>query len=267
MKKIYVLLIPFIALAACKKDHSSVPSTNPASYELVAYTDHYNGTVTDSIALNYTNSHLLNSYTVFVHVGGVMDTATYQLVYFNNEVIRVNIVSLTYASYYNYHYNTHNQLDSINWFNVSNAPDPVQSWAFNYNAAGQVSDEFVYALPSLQAHSSYTYDASGNVSMEIDSSFMPSLSVDTLRYSNYDNKVNPLVAMPGFPKSTAPLPVFGVPFYSSPNNYGTIARSVAIAPGQYQTNTTNWTYRYNDAGLPTAIVNGLDTIGLTYRQY
>lgn len=38
--------------------------------------------------------------------------------------------------------------------------------------------------------------------------------------------------MPAFPKSVAPLPAFGVPFFSSPNNYGTA-------------NTTNFTYRYN----------------------
>jgi len=267
MKNIYLLLAPLAVLASCKKDHSPAPSTNPANYELVAYADHYNGTVIDSIGLTYLPNHLLNSYTVVVNGGGAIDTSTYQVVYFNNEVTRINIVSLTYASYYNYHYNSKNQLDSINWYNVSNAPTPVQSWVFNYNAAGQVTDEFVYAPPSLHGHNSYVYDASGNISQEFDSSYSPSVSVDTLQYSNFDNKTNPLTAIPGFPKCPAPLPASGLQFFSSPNNYGTFARSIEIAPGQYQTNTTNFTYQYNAAGLPTAIINGFDTVMLTYKQY
>lgn len=268
MKRIIPALIPFLALTACKKDHSSAPSTNPANYELVGYADHYNGAVTDSISLNYLpGNHLLNGYTVFLYVGAVTDSATYQVVYFNNEVVRINIVSLTYASYYNYHYNSSNQLDSINWYNVSNAPTPVQTWAFKYNAAGRLSDEFSYALPALQEHFSYTYDALGNVSGALDSSFSRSVSVDTLWYSNYDDKTNPLTAIPGYPKTPAPLPASSLQFFSSPNNYGTIARSIEIAPGQYQTNTTDLTYQYNVAGLPTAIINGMDTVRLTYKQY
>ena len=266
MKKIYVLLIPFIVLAACKKDHASTPSTNPANYELVAYTDHYNGSVTDSVALNYTSGHLLNSYTVLVYGGAATDTSTYQVVYGNNMVTRINIVSLTYASYYNYHYNAGNLLDTIKWY-IGDGVTPTQSWAFTYNAARQITDEYIYGQPSLEDHLRFTYDASGNVSEAIDSSTARGVPGDTVQYSNYDNKVNPLTAIPGFPKTTAPLPAFGVQFFSSPNNYGTLAQSVEIAPGQFQTKTTNFTYEYNVAGLPTAIINGLDTVRLTYKQY
>jgi len=266
MKKIYVLLIPFIVLAACRKDHASAPSTNPANYELVAYADHYNGTVSDSVALNYTSGHLLNSYTVFVYGAAATDASTYQVVYFNNEVTRINIVSMTYASYYNYHYNAGNLLDTIKWYTGDN-PNPTQSWAFSYNAVRWITDEYVYGQSSLADHFSFTYDALGNVSEEIDSSTARGVAADTVQYSNYDNKVNPLTAIPGFPKSVAPLPALDMQFFSSPNNYGTLARSVEIAPGQFQTNTTNFTYQYNIAGLPTAIINGLDTVRLTYRQY
>lgn len=266
MKKIYVLLIPLIALAACRKDHAPGPSTNPADYELVAYSDHYNGTVSDSIALNYTSGHLLNSYTVFIYGGAATDTSTYQVVYGNKEVMRINLVSLAYASYYNYYYNAGNQLDTIKWYTGDNTA-PTQSWAFTYNAAGQITDEYVYGQSSLQDHFSFTYDALGNTGEEIDSSTARGVVADTARYSNYDNKVNPLTAIPGFPKSVAPLPAFGVQFFPSPNNYGTLAQSVEIAPGQFQTRTTNFTYQYNVAGLPTAIINGLDTVRLIYKQF
>jgi hypothetical protein len=266
MKKIYVLLFPFIALAACRKDHASTPSTNPANYELVAYSDHYNGSVADSVALNYTSGHLLNSYSVFVYGGAATDTSTYQVVYGNKEVTRINIVSLTYASYYNYYYNAGNRLDTIKWYTGDNAT-PTQSWAFTYNAAGRISDEYIYRQAALQDHVSFIYDALGNVLEQVDSSTARDVAADTVWYSNYDDKVNPLTAMPGFPKSVAPLPAFDVQFFSSPNNYGTLAQSVEIAPGQFQTKTTNLTYQYNVAGLPTAIINGLDTVRLTYKQY
>jgi len=267
MKKIYVLLIPFIVLAACRKDHASAPSTNPGNYELVGYGNHYNGSVTDSVRFTYdANTHLLNSYTDRVYGGAETDTSTYQVVYENKEVIRINIVSMTYASYYNYYYNADNLLDTIKSY-IGDNTTPSQSWAFTYNAAGRISEEYIYGQPSLQAHNRYTYDASGNVTGEFDSAFTRGVTVDTLWYSNYDNKVNPITAMPGFPKSVAPLPAFGVQFFSSPNNYGTVAQTVVIAPGQSQTNTTNFTYQYNIAGLPTAIINALDTVRLTYRQY
>lgn len=267
MKKIYFALVPFIVLTACRKDHAAAPSTNPANYELVAYANHYNGSVTDSVALTYDpNTHLLNSYTDIIYGGAGTDASTYQLVYGNKVVTRINIVSMTYSGYYNYYYDAGNRIDTIKSYS-GDIIAPVQTWAFIYNAAGQISDEFVYGQPSLQAHNTYTYDALGNMSGEIDSSFTRVVSVDTLQYSNYDNKVNPMAAIPGFPKTVAPLPAFGVQFFSSPNNYGTLAQSVEIAPGQFQTVTTKLTYQYNVAGLPTAIINGMDTVRLTYRQY
>jgi hypothetical protein len=267
MKNLYLLLAPLAFMAGCKKDHASAPSTNPANYELLAYANYYNGALTDSIGFTYLpNTHLLNSYTVVAYGAAGTDTSTYQVIYANEEVTRINIVSMTYSSYYNYYYNTGNQLDSIDWY-TGNGDGPHQSWTFEYNAAGQVSDEFVYARPSLQDHFSYTYAASGNISEVFDSTFTRSVSVDTLQYSNYDNKVNVLTAIPGFPKCPAPLPASGLQFFSSPNNYGTIAQSIEIATGQYQTNTTNLTYQYNVAGLPTAIINGMDTLKLTYKQF
>lgn len=267
MKNIYWLLAPLAFMAGCKKDHVSTSSTNPAAYELVAYADHYNGAVTDSIGLTYDpDTHLLNSYTVILYGAGATDSSTYQVVYFNKEVTRINIVSTAYASYYNYHYNTGNQLDSIKWYTGDDLA-PLQSWAFNYDAGGRISQEFVYGPVSLQDHYSFTYDASGNLSEEIDSSFTRTVSVVTLQYSNYDNKVNPLAAIPGFPKSLAPLPTSGVQFFPSPNNYGTITQSVEVGPGQYQTGTTNFTYQYNSAALPTAMIDGIDTVRLSYKQF
>ena len=265
MKKIYWYLAPLIVLAACKKDHSGT-STNPASYALVGYATYENGTLTDSVGLTYTsNTHLLNSYTVTVYGGGATNSSTYQLEYSGTDIFRMNLVSQSVA-YYLYHYNTDHQLDSIQFY-TTNTPDPVSSWAFKYNSAGQVSDEYDIYSSRVQDHDSYSYDASGNLSEALDSAFTPLLQVDTITYSNYDNKTNPVKAMPGYPSVTSPLPAFGVQFFSSPNNYGTVATTIEIAPGQYGVSTTNLTYQYNAAGLPTAIIDQLDTVRLTYKQF
>jgi hypothetical protein len=267
MKKIYLLITPLIIIAGCKKDHSSGSSTNPANYELVAYASYNNGTLVDSVGLTYTsNTHLLNSYTVTVHGGASTNSSTYQLVYSSSDVLRINLVSESVVAYYNYHYNIHDQVDSI-YFYTTNTPDPVSSWGFKYNSAGQVSDEFDLSSSRTTEHESFTYDAAGNLNEELDSSFTPPLRVDTITYSNYDNKVNPIKAMPGYPNITTSLPEFGAQFFSSPNNYGTVATTIEIAPGQYGVSTTNLSYQYNTAGLPTAIIDGLDTVRLTYKQF
>lgn len=266
MKKIYCYLVPLIVIAACKKDHSG-SSTNPASYALVGYATYENGTLIDSVGLTYTsNTHLLNSYTATVHGGGGTNSTTYQLDYSGTDILRMNLVSQSVA-YYIYHYNTNHQIDSIKFY-TTNTPDPVSSWAFKYNSAGQISDEFDLAGSARTTdHEVFSYDAAGDLTEELDSAFTPPLQVDTILYSNYDNKVNPVKAMPGYPSVTSPLPAFGAQFFSSPNNYGTVATTIEIAPGQRAVSTTNLTYQYNAAGLPTAIIDQLDTVRLTYKQF
>jgi hypothetical protein len=272
MKKVYLLLASLIVLSACKKDHSSAgtsgPSTNPASYALISYASFVNQTLVDSMSFTYdAAARLLTSYVDIPFGSGQIFPTEYQFSYTNGKCTRIDITAEGYSTYYTYQYNSDSTVDTVKFYS---SPDtvPAASAFFSYNATGQMVDEFDFAGSLNYSHYVYTYDALGDLSTSVDSSLASSPGfVTTWRYTDYDSKVNLLRAVPGYPTTNSLMPSFGGQ-HSSPHNCLQTITTGNIAPGgQYVADTVNFKYTYNSAGLPTQIVNGIDTFRLVYMQF
>jgi hypothetical protein len=156
-----------------------------------------------------------------------------------------------------FHYNSNGLLDTV----LFSYGWSVPSWQANkYNTAGELTDIFQYDgyLNVVVNHYVFTYDNAGDVIQEVDSALAPyPLSVQTVRYSNYDNKVNFILSVNGLPYTF--LLSFGLPYTFSPHNFGTATIN--------DTTVINCSYQYNTQGLPTQIAYDGDTAVLTYQQY
>ena len=263
MKKISLILISLTILIGCSKDHNSAPSTNPSNYELVAYTGYLNGDIPgeyDTLLYN-PGTHLLSSYKKVNYAIGKSDTINYQLAYTDGKCTRIDVDSLGYHWYYTFQYNSDAEVDTVQLFN-QNGSSLNQFWVFHYNAAGELFDASAFVRDTIVSHYSYNYDASGNVSDEIDSLFSRPLYIGIAQYSNYDNRINPIKAVPGYPFTILPLNAFGIS-NASRNNYEMVAwSSNTPIPGT----TDNIGYLYNAAGLPTHVGPSSGGMNYTYRS-
>lgn len=268
MKRIYLLLMPLILLAACKKDHSA--STNPANYELVSVKVYYSDSLNQSLSMTYDpGTHLLTDFNQILVQVAAPDTTYYHLVYTNGQVSRISetIQGNTYNS--DYHYNSKGWTDTIQVYFSNGQLEEGESQAFVYNDAGQITDVLQFSSTHASGHLVNTYDAAGHLIQTVDSSLFPHPTWgSTATYANFDDKANPMTAVKGFPAAVSWGNVLELPSPVSPNNPRTTTLIIPEnATGQTVDNTANLVYTYNAAGLPTKIVNGMQTTTLTYQQY
>lgn len=275
MKNVCLLLASsLIVLSACKKDHSTAttggPSTNAADYALISFSSYLNRSLIDSMRFSYdAATRLLTSYQDILFGGGVGQLTYYQLSYTNGKCARIDVTvgGSSTATYYTYHYNSDSVADTVAFYSSGDsAPAGLQTFA--YDLAGELTDERSFVGNAILNHYVYTYDVLGDLSGSLDSTLVtdPAM-VMTTKYSNYDDKVNPLQTVSGFPITNTLIPALGVG-PASPHNCGTSIAAGVVAPGgEYVVDTVNFKYTYNVAGLPIQIVNGIDTFKLAYQQF
>lgn len=271
MKKIYLLLTPFIALAACKKDHTVAPSANPANYQLTGYGAYNIGILEDTITFVYDpDTHLLAGYREVKNASGTpRDTIQYLLTYTGKQCTSLYWTTAQTTTQLVFHYGS-NYLPDTARFADATVNQGSPAYVFKYNAAGQLTDAAALAGDSVSYRLLYSYDGSGNLSELVDTIFSGAgLQPAITKFSNFDNRANPVTALRGFPTVFSTLNPLGAFSSSSTSNYRELAFTGIVEPGETSplTGTDTYTYTYNAAGLPTQIVNGTGLVNLTYRQF
>jgi hypothetical protein len=240
MKKVYLLSI------------ATTTSTTQAEYFYMTY---------DS------STHLLTSFKrIQITNSPSTDTTNYQLIYSQGRVSNMIMTDRDGGGngVYGYHYNSKGWLDTV-WVIDGT------SEAFKYNNKGEPTDvyEFNNGL-TVWYHSTFAYDSSGNLSTEVDSSLYDvPLLVQTTNYTQYDNAVNYIKTINGYPPTWSWDNNFGIASSFSPNN--NIAYTFQSSPSSNDPNgiidPVGFSYEYNEAGLPARIVSGPFTTILTYQKY
>ena len=271
MKKIYLLLTPFIALAACKKNHTVAPSANPANYQLTGYGAYNIGILEDTITFEYDpDTHLLAGYQEVQNASGTpRNTIQYRLTYTGTQCNSLYSTTAQGTTQFVFHYGSNKLPDTVRYADATGSQGSP-AYIFKYNAAGQLTDASALAGDSVSYRLLYSYDASGNLSELVDTIFSGAgLQPAITKFSNFDNRVNPVTALRGFPTVFSTLNPLKAYSSSSTSNYRTLAFTGIVEPGETVplTGTDTYTYTYNAAGLPTQIINGTGQANLTYSQF
>jgi len=285
-RHLLILFTSFLFLMSCKKGITSAPSpsANPTSYELVS--EIWFGPVTNGQSYLFTYdsaTHLLTDYKRIqwgqggynitdsgnFPLPGFSDTTYYHLEYTNGRVSRLYINDGGAQGYMAYEYNSMGWLVKAVYYYLNGQSDN-NILLYSYNDKGQVTDMRETNGPTNEFHYTYAYDNSGNVVKEVDSTLYthPAL-VYVTECAQYDNKVNSLRALNGYGAAANMDRNLGSGSSISPNNVGTLSyyTNTSGGPSFGSPSTTDYTYQYNDEGLPVQIISGPWTITLQYKKY
>lgn len=286
--KCTLLIIIALSVISCRKEITPVaasPSQNPTSYELVSET--WSGVATngESILFTYDSTHLLTDYKQIqwgqggysitdsgnFPLPGFSDTSYNHLEYSNGRVSKQYVIDKNGGQgYWTYEYNSKGWLVKITTYDLNGQPEDGYTYLYSYNENGQVTDMRQGDASAPSYHDTFEYDSAGNLTKEVDSTlYINPAWVQISEYSNYDNKINFVRALNGYPTTYSTGNNFGVVSSFSPNNYGKVEYYGSIQPGDpfgLLSSSVN-AYQYNDQGLPVQIVSGPWTVTLQYQKY
>ena len=267
MRNAYPLLAALLlVIAGCKKESKTTDglTANPTNLQLVSMAWSF-----PALHFSYDpGTHLLTGYSGgYALLRGGLDSPFVHLVYSQGQL------SCLYSEEFaddttSFHYNTEGWPDTITkkeglWVGPPSAlVEATLVQTIRYNGSGQPADSYVYTTgpDTTIDHYTFSYDNNGDLTRAVDSNLTAHpVSVSITTYTGYDNKINFIRALNGFPATDLFDRKLGVWYTFSPNNVGTITKNDSVA--------VSYTYRYNSAGLPTTIIYGQDTVALTYQQY
>ena len=271
-----ILFAILLVLVSCKKEASPPlqPSNNPTSYLLKKMTfDHTSATNGESFYFSYNSNNLVIE-VKRVEWGGGMINGTPQW-YFTT----------TYSFAYN---------GTLPMLCTIKENGDIRTYLEYFYQADRIYKRICkYPDGSIQYYTFYSYDGSGRVKEAIDSSdkvnfkhvleYNTNLTTSTTyvlwsnpqtksktEYSSFDDKVNFIKAVNGLPP-TADWDNFNLHSYSSPspNNMGREQHfwDVDINKDYEVPSTMEYSYQYNDEGLPIKMQYGGWTVTFEYQKY
>jgi len=263
-----------VALFACKKDNhqrSGGNDKNHTSYLLKKQTfDHATGTNGEFFLYEY-NADDLISEIKRVQWGKNSsgqkwyDTASYSFQYSNGLPVRCTIKERGGTWYYDYTYNG----SLISKKTIRYANQNVQGYSlYTYNS----DDKLIEIVDSTtQVNFRYLFDYNNNLTtLTIFRLSATPQKKSKIEYSNFDTKVNYIKAVKGLPVIFA-WDNFNTGSYSSssPNNFGFEKHfwDVDINASFDVPTTMNFSYEYNDEGLPVKKYYGGWTVTFEYQKY
>jgi hypothetical protein len=277
-------LVPaLLLLFACSRTAPSSPiaiTQNPTSYELLSIV--WSGpppntvgiapTFGQAVYFTYNSNNLLTDYRRLdwggdsIPSSGPPDTNyyNYHLEYTNGLVSRMDHPYSGGESWNIYTYNTNAQVLSVKGYTAGNIFNTETD--YQYDSHGNRVLEAYSDGGQLLYHITYVFDNNDNILSKTDSTLWSTQNqVARTVYNGFDNKVNFLKAINGFPGDEA---IYWYPLTASNNptsqiSYPAVFTGQPFGAGIPQT----FSYEYNDEGLPTIIRTGSQVITLTYRKF
>jgi len=269
-------LIIIVICFGCRKDSVNPVIQNPTSYILRKET--WTGPTTngESFAYFYNSSHLVErieryQWGTYSANGGPtqtwFDTAYYTFEYQNGLCAKWSMNEGGACGFLVYEYNKRNLPVKRTLYYCNNVPESFTF--YKYDNADKLIER-VDSSTAVDFRYTFTYNSETNLVAAI-CYILWSSPQQKMKYdwSNFDGKVNFIKAVNGLP----PTFVWDNDFHSysssSPNNSQSenYFTPVSINDSFGSPNSTNYSYQYNDAGLPVKMVSGPWTVSFEYEKY
>jgi hypothetical protein len=281
MKLSRLVSICFLLFAffACKKDDNkdatSSTNNNPTSYLLKKMTFEHTAATNGLIILfEYnTNNQVSQIKNIQWNYGAMnlppgqkwYDTSTHSFNYSNNLAVSCTRKERTGTWFYDYEYRGNQIIKRT----IKYADGNIQGYNFyHYNAEGKLIER-VDSTNKVTFRRSIIYDNQLITLITYNLWSTPQKKSKT-EYSNFDSKVNFTKAVNGLPANAA-WDDFTIGTYSSssPNNFGFQQHywDVDIDKDFGAPTSDNYSYEYNEEGLPTKMYYAGWTVVFEYRKY
>lgn len=275
---LFVLLASLLNFS-CKKRIDFVPGegviTNPTSYILKRQTWTGPSTNGESFLYVYNNNHLVSRIeryqwgTYSVNGGPQIwhDTAYYSFEYTKGLCTKWKIDETGASGYFVYEYNGKNLPVKRTLFDTDNN---AQSYDFyKYDNAGNLIEKTDSSTRVIFRYV-FNYDSNNNLTSVTDN-ILWSIPQQKIRYDylTFDNKVNFIKAVNGLPLAFEFDNNYHSYSSSSPNNMLSVNYYTPVNIDQPfgAPISTNYSYEYNDEGLPTKMQYGSWIVTFEYEKY
>ncbi len=266
----------FLAFASCTKEYAPGPNTannNPTSYLLkkVSY-DNLAATNGESFHFTYNLNNLITEIRRVQWGGGLTngtpqwyDTSIYHFTYDGELPIKCTITDRGIIGYFEYFYHGDQMYKKL----IKYADGTIQRYTtYSYDSMGRLT-EAVDSSDKVDFRHILEYGSNLTTSTTYSLWRSPQTKTKTV-YSFFDGKVNFMRAINGLPM-TYKWDSFNLHYDCSvsPNNMGRVEHFWDVDTNkEYEPPTTSdFSYDYNEEGLPTRIQSGGSTVTLEYQKY